>query len=183
MKSCHVFPAYVLDRRPRTRSAGFWRCHVRCRAQPSSSPSPSRQPPLPRHSRRAIAYFSPLYQQIKALITRSLQSGEWKPGEMIPSEMELASRYKVSQGTVRKAIDELAAENLVARRQGKGTARHHPPRRRGQVPLPAPGAGRGRTALWRQSRARVQAARARPPRSHGCSISALATASCRSAAC
>lgn len=65
--------------------------------------------------------FSPLYQQIKALITQSLQSGEWKPGEMIPSEMDLAARYKVSQGTVRKAIDELAAENLVARRQGKGT--------------------------------------------------------------
>lgn len=71
--------------------------------------------------------FSPLYQQIKALITKSLQSGEWKPGELIPSEMELASRFKVSQGTVRKAIDELAAENLVMRRQGKGTfvASHH----------------------------------------------------------
>lgn len=65
--------------------------------------------------------FSPLYQQIKTLILQSLQAGEWKPGEMIPSEMELAARYKVSQGTVRKAIDELAAENLVARRQGKGT--------------------------------------------------------------
>ncbi|MCA7084426.1 GntR family transcriptional regulator [Cupriavidus sp. DB3] len=71
--------------------------------------------------------FSPLYQQIKSLILQSLQSGEWKPGEMIPSEMELAARYKVSQGTVRKAIDELAAENLVARRQGKGTfvTTHH----------------------------------------------------------
>lgn len=71
--------------------------------------------------------FSPLYQQIKALITQSLQSGEWKPGELIPSEVELASRFKVSQGTVRKAIDELAAENLVVRRQGKGTfvATHH----------------------------------------------------------
>jgi GntR family transcriptional regulator len=71
--------------------------------------------------------FSPLYQQIKALITQSLQSGEWKPGELIPSEVELASRFKVSQGTVRKAIDELSAENLVVRRQGKGTfvATHH----------------------------------------------------------
>lgn len=71
--------------------------------------------------------FSPLYQQIKALITQSLQSGEWKPGELIPSEVELANRFKVSQGTVRKAIDELAAENLVVRRQGKGTfvATHH----------------------------------------------------------
>jgi GntR family transcriptional regulator len=39
----------------------------------------------------------------------------------MPSEVELAGRFKVSQGTVRKAIDELAAENLVVRRQGKGT--------------------------------------------------------------
>jgi GntR family transcriptional regulator len=65
--------------------------------------------------------FSPLYQQIKALILQGLQGGEWKPGEAIPSEMDLAARYRVSQGTVRKAIDELAAENLLLRRQGKGT--------------------------------------------------------------
>lgn len=65
--------------------------------------------------------FSPLYQQIKGLILHSLQHGEWKPGEAIPSEIELAARFRVSQGTVRKAIDELAAENLVMRRQGKGT--------------------------------------------------------------
>jgi GntR family transcriptional regulator len=69
----------------------------------------------------ATPAFSPLYQQIKGLILQSLQSGEWKPGEAIPSEMDLAARYRVSQGTVRKAIDELAAENLVVRRQGKGT--------------------------------------------------------------
>ncbi len=65
--------------------------------------------------------FSPLYQQIKGLILNSLRSGEWKPGEAIPSEMDLASRFRVSQGTVRKAIDELASENLLLRRQGKGT--------------------------------------------------------------
>ena len=65
--------------------------------------------------------FSPLYQQIKVLMLQSLQSGEWKPSAAIPSEMELASRFKVSQGTVRKAIDELAAENLLVRRHGKGT--------------------------------------------------------------
>jgi GntR family transcriptional regulator len=69
----------------------------------------------------ATPAFSPLYQQIKALILQSLQVGEWKPGESIPSEMDLAARFRVSQGTVRKAIDELAAENLVMRRQGKGT--------------------------------------------------------------
>lgn len=65
--------------------------------------------------------FSPLYQQIKTLILRSLQAGEWKPGDVIPSELELAARYRVSQGTVRKAIDALATDNLLVRRQGKGT--------------------------------------------------------------
>ncbi|MES3003231.1 MAG: GntR family transcriptional regulator [Pseudomonadota bacterium] len=69
----------------------------------------------------ATPAFSPLYQQIKVLILQSLQAGEWKPGEAIPSEMDLAARFRVSQGTVRKAIDELAAENLLVRRQGKGT--------------------------------------------------------------
>jgi GntR family transcriptional regulator len=74
-----------------------------------------------------LATFSPLYQQIKALLLDSLQSGEWRPGAPIPSEMELAARYEVSQGTVRKAVDELATENLLIRHQGKGTfvASHH----------------------------------------------------------
>ncbi len=73
------------------------------------------------------AAYSPLYQQIKALLLQSLDRGEWKPGEPIPSELELAARFQVSQGTVRKAIDELAADNLLLRRQGKGTfvATHH----------------------------------------------------------
>jgi GntR family transcriptional regulator len=55
------------------------------------------------------------------MILASLQASEWLPGDAIPSEMELAARYAVSQGTVRKAIDELAAQNLLIRRQGKGT--------------------------------------------------------------
>lgn len=65
--------------------------------------------------------FQPLYLQIKQLVMQSLDAGEWHPGEAIPSENDLAARYKVSQGTVRKAIDALAAENIVVRRQGKGT--------------------------------------------------------------
>jgi GntR family transcriptional regulator len=79
-------------------------------AQRSSSVGPRMRPA-----------FRPLYEQIKILLTQSLVSGEWKPGEAIPSELELAARYRVSQGTVRKAIDELAAEHIVVRRQGKGT--------------------------------------------------------------
>ncbi|NBX21152.1 MAG: GntR family transcriptional regulator [Betaproteobacteria bacterium] len=91
---------------------------------PSCLQTPSlRTTALPAHrsTRARKPGHRPLYQQIKALILQSLQSGEWKPSTAIPSEQELAARYKVSQGTVRKAIDELAAENLVVRRQGKGT--------------------------------------------------------------
>lgn len=74
--------------------------------------------------------FSPLYRQIRERLLASLQAGEWRPGEPIPSEIELAARFGVSQGTVRKAIDELAAENLLVRRQGRGTfvASHQEPR-------------------------------------------------------
>jgi GntR family transcriptional regulator len=74
--------------------------------------------------------FSPLYQQIKGLILQALESGEWRPGQVIPSEQELAARFNVSQGTVRKAIDEMAAENILVRRQGRGTyvASHNDPR-------------------------------------------------------
>jgi GntR family transcriptional regulator len=63
----------------------------------------------------------PLYLQIKQRITESLIGGRWKPGQMIPSEIDLSKEYKVSQGTVRKAIDELSLENILIRRQGKGT--------------------------------------------------------------
>ena len=65
--------------------------------------------------------FQPLYQQIKGLLTQRLETGEWRPGQAIPSEHDLAAQFSVSQGTVRKAIDELAGDNLVVRRQGKGT--------------------------------------------------------------
>jgi len=74
--------------------------------------------------------FSPLYRQIRDLMIQALEAGEWQPGQLIPSEQELAARFGVSQGTVRKAVDELAADNLLTRRQGKGTfvATHQDPR-------------------------------------------------------
>jgi GntR family transcriptional regulator len=85
-----------------------------------SEPRPAEASPTTAAHDAAPA-FSPLYQQIKTLILRGLQSGEWKPGDAIPSEFDLAARFRVSQGTVRKAIDELATDNLLVRRQGKGT--------------------------------------------------------------
>jgi GntR family transcriptional regulator len=65
--------------------------------------------------------FSPLYKQVVGLLVRGLESGEWKPGVALPSEADLALRFGVSQGTVRKALDELVGGNLLIRRQGKGT--------------------------------------------------------------
>ena len=95
---------------------------LQCRTMPAALPQPA--PVAAADAAEAAPAgpaFSPLYQQIKGLITRELQAGLWKPGESIPSELDLAARFKVSQGTVRKAIDELAADNLLVRRQGKGT--------------------------------------------------------------
>lgn len=74
--------------------------------------------------------FRPLYKQVKDSIVQQLVGGEWRPGDKLPSEFELAARYRVSQGTVRKALDELTAQNLLVRQQGRGTfvATHNPDR-------------------------------------------------------
>ena len=65
--------------------------------------------------------FNPLYKEVKTRLTRSLAGGEWKAGEAIPSEARLAERFNVSIGTIRKAIDELVAERILLRQQGRGT--------------------------------------------------------------
>jgi GntR family transcriptional regulator len=58
---------------------------------------------------------------VKAIFVRRLVEGVWSPGMALPSEGQLAGEIGVSQGTVRKALDELAGENLLVRRQGRGT--------------------------------------------------------------
>lgn len=63
----------------------------------------------------------PLFAQIEELIVDRVRAGEWKPGEPLPSESEFAQFYGVSQGTVRKAVAQMAADNLVMRFRGKGT--------------------------------------------------------------
>jgi len=64
---------------------------------------------------------TPLYQQIKRAVLAALAAGEWKQGEAVPPEKLLAERFGVSIGTLRKAIDELTAENILIRHQGRGT--------------------------------------------------------------
>lgn len=63
----------------------------------------------------------PLYRQMKDDLVRRVASGEWRPGELVPSEVALAQEYNVSVGTARKAIDELAQDRLVVRQRGRGT--------------------------------------------------------------
>jgi len=65
--------------------------------------------------------FAPLYQEVRTLLTQGLAQGEWKPGEALPSESRLAQRFHVSIGTIRRAIDELVAEQILVRQQGRGT--------------------------------------------------------------
>jgi GntR family transcriptional regulator len=70
--------------------------------------------------------YQPLYSQVKSLLLKRIGSGAWKPGEMLPNEIELAAEYNVSQGTVRKALIALENDKMLVRRQGVGTfvARH-----------------------------------------------------------
>lgn len=63
----------------------------------------------------------PLYMQIKEMFVANLRDGQWLPGDVIPSEIQLAHELGVSQGTVRKAITELVENNVLVRRQGRGT--------------------------------------------------------------
>lgn len=62
-----------------------------------------------------------LYKSVKRQMLTGLSKGEWKPGEAIPAEKQLSLRFSVSIGTLRKAIDELVAENILIRHQGRGT--------------------------------------------------------------
>lgn len=70
--------------------------------------------------------YRPLYRQVKELLMKRLSDGSWSPGQLLPSEPEIAAGLGVSPGTVRKALDEMSAQSLVIRRQGRGTfvARH-----------------------------------------------------------
>jgi GntR family transcriptional regulator len=65
--------------------------------------------------------YRPLYQQVYDFLVKQIAAGEWAPGQSLPSEQALAGRLNVSQGTVRKALDALATDSLIDRRQGKGT--------------------------------------------------------------
>ena len=86
--------------------------------------------PATREVREDTVGFRPLYRQVYDTFLRRLADGVWHPGQVLPSEAQLALELGVSQGTVRKALDALTAESLLIRRQGRGTfvAEHGDPR-------------------------------------------------------
>lgn len=63
----------------------------------------------------------PLYQRVRDSLRKDLARGVWKPGNMLPTELELSERFGVSPGTIKLAIMELVREGLINRRPGKGT--------------------------------------------------------------
>jgi len=64
---------------------------------------------------------APLYRQVKEILLQRIARGDWQPGALLPAEPKLGQELGVSPGTVRKALDELAALKLVVRQQGRGT--------------------------------------------------------------
>jgi GntR family histidine utilization transcriptional repressor len=64
---------------------------------------------------------APAYQRIKSWLLSRLEAGEWREGDRIPSEPELARRFQVARMTVNRAVRELAAAHLLVRTPGSGT--------------------------------------------------------------
>ncbi|MDO5288661.1 MAG: GntR family transcriptional regulator [Pseudomonadota bacterium] len=62
-----------------------------------------------------------LYQEVMRQLIDDIQRGVVGPGDALPSESELAQRFKVSIGTLRRAVDGLVADNILVRQQGRGT--------------------------------------------------------------
>ncbi len=66
-------------------------------------------------------FIQPLYLRLRDVLAERIAKGEWKPGHVIPNEVDLARELGVSQGTVRRSLDLLESEHVVTRRQGRGT--------------------------------------------------------------
>ncbi|MEA2884060.1 MAG: GntR family transcriptional regulator [Bradyrhizobium sp.] len=83
--------------------------------------SEAKSPPPAAGGPHASLGYRPLYRQVKELLIKRLGDGSWVPGQLLPSEPEIAAGLGVSPGTVRKALDEMSSESLLVRRQGRGT--------------------------------------------------------------
>jgi GntR family transcriptional regulator len=79
-------------------------------------------------SLNSMGVAAPLYREVRRRILQCVAEGEWKPGERLPAESELADRFGVAISTLRAGVKELTSAGVLIRRQGKGTfvAQHDP---------------------------------------------------------
>lgn len=63
----------------------------------------------------------PVYLQLKNLILKRIEDGEYEPESLIPSEREISESLKISRMTVRQALNQLVDEGVLYREKGKGT--------------------------------------------------------------
>ena len=63
----------------------------------------------------------PLFRAVKRSLLRAIEDGVVAPGDALPSEAELSAGFGVSVGTLRRAVDDLVADHILVRRQGRGT--------------------------------------------------------------
>ena len=63
----------------------------------------------------------PLYHQVKSIVREQIENGTWQEGDQIPPEQQLCAQYGISRTTVKEALNQLVAEGLLYRKQGKGT--------------------------------------------------------------
>jgi len=76
---------------------------------------------LPRLTPSPSSGERPLYVQVKDVLLSNLSDGTWKPGEQLPTEIEISRHMGVSEGTVRQAVLALVKDGRIHRRSGKGT--------------------------------------------------------------
>lgn len=80
----------------------------------------------------------PLYHQLAEIISDRIRSGEYEPGQAIPSETALARQYHIGRPTVRQAMDVLAHKHLIQRDAGPALLYSSPPPKWICFPWPEP---------------------------------------------
>ncbi|MBE3575757.1 MAG: UTRA domain-containing protein [Firmicutes bacterium] len=122
-------------------SRAMWAGAVRRPASPGQTPAEATDQAEPRAGRGRVATApdaaqaraadlmaqvhreapEPLYRQVRKMVLDKILSGEWPPETRIPSEREIAEQFGISRLTARQAINDLVAQRVLRRHQGKGT--------------------------------------------------------------
>ena len=80
--------------------------------------------------------MSSTFREVKSDILSKIVQGNWRPGELIPNEIDLAARYGCARATVNRALRELSDEGIVERRRKAGTRVRLSPVRQAKFDIP-----------------------------------------------